>query len=507
MPKVSIKGVARSLKAEDVKLRKEREKNLSRTADSLQNFAANLGIGTDTLASASTYGFNPITRIRTLLEWIHRGSWLGGVAIDLVAEDMTRAGVDIRGDVDPDDIEHLERAADTYHIWQEVSSTVKWSRLYGGAICVMLIDGQDMSTPLKLETVGKGQFKGLLTLDRWMVDPSLNDLVTEYGPYLGLPKYYTVLATAPAIIKKKIHYTRCLRLEGIQLSYWQRVMENLWGLSVIERLYDRMVGFDSATQGMAQLIYKAYLRVYKISKMREVIAAGGQGQANLVAFVDFMRRFQSTEGITLIDAEDDLAAMAQPSFSGLADAMIQLGQQLGGALQMPLTRLFGQSPVGMNATGENDLRTWYDHIKQEQNQKLRVPLTTIYRCMAQSEGIKLPEGFTLDFRSLWVLSDEAKSTIATADTNAAVAGYNAGPISDRTFLMELRQLSKLTGRWTNISQEDIDKASDEPRSEMERDQFELSMEAGKKSLEQMDEPDLAGKPNGKPKKKPAAAAA
>jgi len=36
---------------------------------------------------------------------------------------------------------------------------------------------------------------------------------------------------------------------------------------------------------------------------------------------------------------------------------------------------------------------------------------------------------------------------------------------------------------------------------------ELSMETGKKSLEQMDEPDLAGKPNGKPKKKPAAAAA
>ena len=60
----------------------------SAVRDSFQNFAAGLGLGTDTIASASSYGFNPITRNRVLLEWIHRGNWLGGLA----ARELTITG-------------------------------------------------------------------------------------------------------------------------------------------------------------------------------------------------------------------------------------------------------------------------------------------------------------------------------------------------------------------------------------------------------------------------------
>src|SRR5258708_16590007 len=109
MPKSSVAGAARTAKAADRKLRAGYEK--ARTSDSFQNFAAQLGIGADTLLSASTYGFNPITRIRTILEWIHRGTWLGGVAIDIVADDMSKMGVRLRGDVAHDDVQHPARAA------------------------------------------------------------------------------------------------------------------------------------------------------------------------------------------------------------------------------------------------------------------------------------------------------------------------------------------------------------------------------------------------------------
>jgi phage-related protein (TIGR01555 family) len=473
----------------------------------MQNFAANFGIGTDNLLSATTYGFNPITRNRILLEWIHRGSWLGGVAVDVVADDMTRAGVDTRGDIKPDDIEHLERAVTTFGIWSAVSDGIKWSRLYGGSIVVMLIDGQDVSTPLRLDTVTKNQFKGLLPFDRWMVEPSLNDLITDMGPDLGMPKYYTVNSTGPALNGKKIHYSRCLRLEGIRLPYWQRMMENLWGISILERLYDRMVAFDSATTGAAQLVYKAYLRCYKIDGMREIIAAGGPGEQNLLKFTDFMRRLQSIEGITLIDAKDDLAAMAQPSFAGISDALVQFGQQLGGALQIPLTRLFGQSPVGMNATGESDLRTYYDGIKQQQNRWLLVPITRIYRALAQSEGINLPEGFALDFRSLWVLSDQDKAAIATSDTNAVTAAFNAGIISPQTALKELKQLSKVSGRFTNITDKDIKAASEDTGAMQAGEQHELMLEQGEHSMQQEEEAGAGVAPKKKPKSNGHAAAA
>lgn len=459
----SIQGVAKSAQKQDAKQRKLQQDALAeRTTDSMQNFAAALGLGTDSILSQTSYGFNPITRVRTLLEWIHRGSWLGGVAIDLVADDMTRAGIELKGDIEPTDAEEIEEAAVAFGVWNSINDCVKWARLYGGCIGVLLIDGQNVETPFRIETVGKNQFRGVLCLDRWMVEPNLQDLITDMGPDLGMPKYYRVTAQAPALVGNKIHYSRIFRLEGVRLPYWQRLMENLWGISVLERLYDRMVAFDSGTQGVAQLLYKSYLRTYRIKGLREIIAAGGKAMAGLVKQIDLMRLTQTNEGITLLDGEDEFEAVQNTTFSGAHEAVLMLGEQISGALQIPLVRLFGQSPAGLNSTGESDLRTYYDGIKQQQERTLKNPVTKIYRCIAQSLGKPVPEGFAIAFRPLWQLTEEAKATVASSVTTTVMAAQGAGLVSDQVALRELKQSSATSGVWTNIKNEDIEAASDVP---------------------------------------------
>lgn len=453
----SILRLSRSALNADTKARTKAQK--TKALDSFVNFQHNMGIGTDNPMTSSSYGFNPVTRNRTLLEWVHRGSWLGGVAVDVVADDMTRAGIELKGEIFPEDISRLEEVAVGLGVWNVINDTIKWARLYGGAIAVILIDGQDPETPLRLNTIRKGQFQGLLSLDRWMVEPSMSDLVTEYGPHLGQPKFYTVTANAPALSRMRIHHSRCLRLEGIRLPYWQRVMENLWGLSVIERLYDRMIAYDSASTGAAQLVYKSYLRTYKIKDMREVVAAGGEALNGLTAYVDMMRRFQGIEGITLIDAEDDLTSESHSAFGGLSDALAQFGQQLSGALQIPLVRLFGQSPMGFS-TGETDLRNYYDTIKQQQEQQLRVAVTKIYRAMAASEGIQFPEGTRIEFRSLWQLQEQDKASIAQTIGDTVQKAEESGLIDRATALKELRQSSHVTGVFSNITDDDIKEAEE-----------------------------------------------
>lgn len=460
--KKSIVRVASAAITADTKARtKESKKQNTSVNDSFINFAMNLGIGADNPSSGSSYGFNPKTRNRVELEWIHRGSWLGGLAVDIIAEDMTKAGIELKGEIEPADIEAIEEQAVVLGIWNKICETIKWARLYGGCIAVILIDGQDPSTPLRLQTIRKGQFAGLQILDRWMVNPSLNDLVTDYGPSLGLPKYYEVTAQAPALSRQKIHYSRCIRVEGIEVPYWQRITENLWSVSVIERLYDRMVAFDSATTGAAQLVYKSYMRTYKIAGMREIISQGGTALSGLTSYVQQMRRFQGIEGITLIDAEDDVQADVHGAFGGLSDALEQFGQQISGALQIPLTRLFGQSPAGFS-TGESDLRNYYDGINSQQNAKLKVGVTKIYRAIAASEGIVLSEGFKINFKSLWQLTEKEKVEIAEGTGRAILAAEENGTIDRSTALKELKQSSALTGIFSNITQEHIDDAENDP---------------------------------------------
>jgi phage-related protein (TIGR01555 family) len=469
--------------------------------DSFQNFALNLGVGTDNALAGSTYGFNPLTRQRTILEWMYRGSWLAGVAIDIPAEDMTRAGVDIRSTVAPDDIETLDQENVRLGTWQSFADVIKWGRLYGGAIGVYLIDGQRLDTPLRVETVGRGQFRGIMALDRWMLEPSMQDLVggkagEEFNARdLGLPRFYKVTVDAPALRGQKIHYTRCFRVEGVKLPFWQRVMENLWGISVYERIYDRLVAFDSSTQGAAQLVYKSFIRTYAIDRYREILGAGGTAEAALIKGVDMMRRFQGIEGITLIDGKDEFIPNTFAGFTGISDVLVHLGEQLSGALEIPVVRLFGQSPKGLNATGESDLRTYYDGIALKQNRDIKVPVVTTYRLSAASAGVKLGDKFDADFAPLWQLTDEQRAQVTTATTGAILDAEERGVISPQVALKELRQQSRTTGVFSNISDDDIENAESEPAPTPEELQHEATMtgiESGERTAEMSAQAKAAG---------------
>jgi phage-related protein (TIGR01555 family) len=433
------------------------------TTDTFQNHAARLGWGTDNLAARASYGLNLLSRNRALLENMYRGSWVVGQVVDVVAEDMTRAGVAITGEMKPDQMEQLQAAMRRLAIWQRLADTIRWSRLYGGALAVLMVDGQDTATPLRQEAIRRGQFRGLLVLDRWQVQPSVGDLITELGPDFGMPRFYDVVTgERMAGRSARIHHSRVVRIDGLALPYWQSWTENGWGMSVIERLFDRLLAFDSASAGAAQLVYKAHLRTVHIEGLRELIAMGGKAYDAVIEQMKMIRLGQSNEGLTVLDTKDQFAAHSY-SFSGLSDVLLQFGQQLSGATQIPLVRLFGQSPAGLNSSGESDLRTYYDGIRQQQEDRLRQPVEALVSVLCRSElGIEPPPGFGVEFAPLWQLSDKEKAEIANTTTAAVIAARSEGLISDQVALRELRQSSRVSGVWSNITDQDIEAADSEP---------------------------------------------
>lgn len=437
-------------------------KDSRKTRDSFANFTAALGLQANNISAGATYQFSFLTKNRLLLEAMYRDSWVCGMAVDVVADDMTQGGIEINSTMQPADVDRLQEAMEDLAIWQSLNSTIKWSRLYGSCLGVLLIDGQAMNTPLRIETVGKGQFKGILPMDRWQVNPSISNLIKDLGPNMGLPKYYQAVPDAILPNLGNIHHSRVIRLDGIELPHYQKTVDNLWGESVLERMYDRLVAFDSATTGAAQLIYKAYLRTIKIDGLREIIAAGGQSYTGLLKNIEMIRQLQSSEGITLLDKDDEFQTNAY-SFAGLDTTLLQFGQQLCGALEIPMVRMFGQSPAGLNSSGESDLVTYYDGIKKKQSTRLRAPLKKILQLVSLSEfGKPLPEGFGFTFVPLWQPTEVEKSEIANRDTDSVTKAFDAGIISKPTALKELKTVSRNTGMFTNITDEDVTDAENEP---------------------------------------------
>jgi len=432
------------------------------TADGFDNFVSRLGLNNDNALSAGTYEFNLVTRNRIKLEAAYRGSWIVGAVVDSVAEDMTRAGIDITTNEAEEDIKDLQAQFNRKQVWQSLASLSKWGRLYGGAIGVIQLKGQDLSTPLDLETVGKDQFQGIVVFDRWQLNPVLDHVIQE-GPEMGLPKYYDIVNNPTqlepdaktATGQQRVHHSRCIRYIGVELPYFQAITEMMWGESILERLWDRLISFDNATMSSASLIDRANLRTVGVEGLREIIAAGGAAQQGLLAMFEMMRSLQVNEGLTLIDKNDTFQTTAY-SFAGLSDMMLQFGQQLSGASGIPLVRLFGQSPAGLSATGDSDIRMYYDNINAQQESKFRNPLEVLLKVMWRSTfGKAAPKDLEFQFTPLWQMSSLDKSTIAKANTETIVGAFEAGLTERSTAMKELRGISSDTGIFSNISDEEI----------------------------------------------------
>lgn len=466
----------------------------TRFADGFDNFASRIGLNNDNALSASLYTFNLLTRNRTQLEAAYRGSWVAGVIVDAVAEDMTRAGINVTTSEDENDIKDIYSAISRLGLKNSMCSEIKWSRLYGGALGVLQVTGQRLDTPLDVTKVAKGQFTGISVYDRWQLNPILNNVIQD-GPDIGLPKFYQLVTnlnpngsvdyTQTGMLN--VHHSRVVRLVGIELPFYQAITEMMWGESNLERLWDRMIAFDNATMSCASLIDRANLRTVGVDGLRDIIATGGEAQAGLEAMFEMMRLLQVNEGLTLIDKNDSFASTAY-SFAGLSDMMLQFGQQLAGASGIPLVRLFGQSPAGLSATGESDMRMYYDSINAQQEAKLRRPWDLLLKVLWRSVfGKDAPKDLEFTFQPLWQTSDLDKATIAKTNVESIIAAHEEGLVPTKAAMQELRGLSGKTGLFTNITDKDINDAEDEeppmPGADPEQGQVEAPPKTPVKNLD------------------------
>ncbi len=435
-----------------------------KSRDGFANFTARMGLGADNVFSDGMYIASAISNNRIQLENIYRTSWIGGKVVDDYAEDMTRAGIDITG-VDAETRTNIERSLVRLDCWNALTDCIRWSRLYGGAIGVLMIDGQDMATPLRIETVGKGQFNGVCVYDRWQVSPDLTRII-QGGPDIGLPEFYRVITgwrgAKASSYGQDIHHSRVMRFCGIKLPFFQAQMLEMWGESVLERLYDRLLAYDTATAGTANMIQRAHLRHVGIKGLRDILAMGGKAEENLVTMFQYVRQLQISEGLTLLDSDDEMTYNSY-TFSGLDSVLLQFGQQISGACGIPLVRLFGQSPAGLSSTGDSDIRNYYDNISAQQESKLRTPvdklLSVLYRSLF---GQPRPEDMDFTFSPLWQMSDTEKATLAKTVTEAVSLAYNDSLIDSVTATKELAAIADESGVFGNITPEYIAQLENEP---------------------------------------------
>lgn len=226
------------------------------------------------------------------------------------------------------------------------------------------------------------------------------------------------------------------------------------GASVVESVFDELKKRDNTSFNIANLVFLANLRIYKTG-MTDLLSLGDtQLQQDFYNAMQTINWMMNNSGMTIIGKEDEFDSK-QYTFTGLNDVYESFMLDIAGACEIPVTRLFGRSPAGFNATGESDLTNYYDSIEEKQEAYLAPILDKLLPVIALSTWGMVPDDLDYEFNPLRKADPKENADLAKSMTESVITVYNANLISQQTALKELRQQSEMTGMWSNITDEDI----------------------------------------------------
>ncbi|EJP32268.1 phage-associated protein, HI1409 family [Selenomonas sp. FOBRC9] len=443
-------------KNKQAKLRRQK------TNDAFQNPMTRSGVFMPNPLETTEYPLTRFSRDWQTINSLYRSHWIVRRIIDVVPEDMIKNGYHILTQLSPDQIKKIVRCDRTTRTSRKILEGLKWGRLYGGAGALIMIEGHEncLDQPLDYDMVMPGSYKGLLVLDRWSGITPEDKLVSDISdPEFGMPEYYTISSDA-LTVGIRVHHSRIIRFMGRALPYLEQLAETYWGASELEHVFDELRKRDNVSWNIAMLTFMANLRVMKMDGMGQLLAAGNESaQVQLYNTIQGMNAMMNNNSLQIL-GEGDSYETHQYTFGGIGETYDRFMMDVAGAAETPVTKLFGRSPAGMNATGESDMQNYYDTIEEKQEAELRPVYDKILPIMFISTLGGIPDDWDYEFNPIRRPRDDEMADLASKNTDSVTKAFQAGMVSQRTALKELRQQSEMTGMWSNITDEDIERADD-----------------------------------------------
>ena len=318
--------------------------------------------------------------------------------IDSFADDMTRQGMKVKGDTD----EVINDYLDSIDGFPSVNQALKWEYLYGGSAIYMIIDdGKKAFEPVNVATI-KG-IKKLVVLDRTQVQ--VKDRYKTADENFGLPETYSINSND---VPFDIHESRMLTFTGDKIPYSLQGLlgyDKYWGMSIIQPIFDVVKDYDLVFTAVMDALKKSNLQYLKITDIMNLLSTE-DGKTSLYNRLYAMDNALSVNNTTILDTTEEFGIVSQ-SFAGIMDLISKIQEKIASEVGKPVTVLFGTSAKGLNATGDNEIRTYYDLIKAKQRSQLEPQLNKLIDYIKNIPELKLSkaESYTIEFNPLWQLSE------------------------------------------------------------------------------------------------------
>lgn len=340
--------------------------------------------------------------------------------IDRPAEEALKHGMEYNvSDADLKDF--LDDALDRLD-WEEKAVTaIRWARLFGGSIIVMLLDdGGGLEEPVNWQDVRS--VEELRVYERAIVQPDPDTYRT------GKAEYFDVSSTYGGTFR--VHRSRCLVFKNGSLpEYGAAQQYYYWGLPEYIRIHKDLSRALKTHTNAANMIEKSVQPVYKQRGLQNMLAGpnGDEMELKRLQVLDASRGMMNTIAVDMEGEDYDFKTFQMTGTKEILESTCNL---LSAVTCIPQTILFGRSPAGENATGESDLENYYNFVEGIQKRMLKKNIRTLIKAIVQAGvydgSIENPGNIKPTFKPLWSLSETEKATVElTKAQRAQVAAQTA----------------------------------------------------------------------------------
>lgn len=386
--------------------------------DTAANPLSNLGNQTNDKGQVA----RPVERVNldaTELTWAYRYIGVVRRGVNLKADDACRRGWRVRVKDEADD-----PLADEWRDLQvrtKVRDALRWARLYGGAIIVMITDDvpelQDLATPLE----DGATILNLIVLDWWEATGSEWDR-DPVSRNFGKPEFWSISPTGSNLAGSMVHHSRVLYVPGNAMPPHLREARGGYDESVIEAGWSEVRDYEQVRAGGAVIVQEMKQAVLRVHGLAEAMLAD-EGPAMIKAK---MRAFDVSRGLlgtAVIDVRDEFSHHDQ-SVTGYAELHSAARVSLAAAWGYPQALLFGDAPSGLNTDGESGRSNYRDDVAGIQEDVLLPVLERLAEVCFASKGETMDER-SIEFHPLTEPTDKEQAEVELLHAQADALRVNS----------------------------------------------------------------------------------
>ena len=343
-------------------------------------------------------------------------------------QDALRGGILFKSQqLSEDEIKGLQHEMDREGDLSTAGWAAIWNRLYGGAGIMILVDDQDPEEEFDLDSVDENTNVEFRACDMWELFSDKQN-TGDYDPQTQLHAidHYDYYG-------EKVSTSRVMKLNGIEAPSFVRARLRGWGVSVVEALVRSMNQYLKATDLSFEVLDEFKVDVYKIKNLVNTALnpAATQKVQKTISMLNWQKNYNNA---VVLDSEDDWDHK-QLSFTGLAEAMAGIRQQVAADMRIPQIKLFGQSfSGGMGNSAQDEMENYNNMVEAEVRGKLKYHILRMAEIRCQQRFGYVPDDLELEFKPLRELTATDQETVKTSKFTRALQAKQAGEITQKDFL-------------------------------------------------------------------------